>query len=179
MASANQRSSSPRSQSGTTSNGRRSAAAERRSRASTSKSRSNRRATTKNSRSAPSSNLRKTSSNAENGVVEKVTGTVGTAAKKAKAPLVAGGAAAAGLAAGTFLGSKLRAHRRPHVLGLPMPRGSELKSGVKQAARAGQWMAGMQADVRAVRAQAEQSQRQSPIEVLLSGLTSRRLPRHD
>ena len=112
-------------------------------------------------------------------MVDKVTGTVGTAAKKAKAPLVAGGAAAAGLAAGTVLGSKLRANRRSHVLGVPLPRRSELKSGAKHAARAGQWVAGMQADVRAVRAQAEQSQRQSPIEVLLSGLTSRRLPRHD
>jgi hypothetical protein len=191
MASSSQRSSSPRSQSDTPQNGRRSAAAQRRSGASTSKSRSNSRAktssarsgsrsaATKNSRSARSSNLRKTSSNADSGVLEKVTGTVGTAAKKAKAPLVAGGAAAAGLAAGTILSSKLRAHRRPHVLGLPMPRGSELKSGVRQAARAGQWIAGMQADVRAVRAQAEQSRRQSPIEVLLSGLTSRRLPRHD
>jgi hypothetical protein len=62
---------------------------------------------------------------------------------------------------------------------VPLPRGSELKSGAKHAARAGQWIAEMQADIRAVRAQAEHSQRQSPIEVLLSGLTSRRLPRHD
>ena len=76
-----------------------------------------------------------------------------------------------------MLGSRLRAHRRPQLLGLPLPRGSELKSGAKQAARAGRWVADMQADVRAVREQAEQSRRQSPIEVLLTGLTSRRLPR--
>jgi hypothetical protein len=100
------------------------------------------------------------------------------AAQRAKGPALASGVAVAGLAAGTVLGSKLRAHRRPHLLGLPMPRGSELKSGAKQAVRAGRWVAEMQADVRAVRAQAEQSRRQSPIEVLLSGLTSRRLPRH-
>jgi hypothetical protein len=99
------------------------------------------------------------------------------AARRTKGPALASGAAMVGLAAGTVLGSKLRAHRRPHVLGLPMPRRSEVKSGAKQAARAGRWVAEMQADVRAVRAQAEQSRRQSPIEVLLSGLTSRRLPR--
>lgn len=102
----------------------------------------------------------------------------GRAAQRAKGPALASGAAVAGLAAGTVLGAKLRARRRPHVLGMPMPRGSELKSGFEQAARAGRWVAGMQADVRAVRAQAEQSRRQSPIEVLLSALTSRRLPRH-
>jgi hypothetical protein len=105
--------------------------------------------------------------------------TIGTTAKKAKGPAAAAGAAAVGLAAGTVLGSKLQANRRSHVLGIPLPRGSELKSGAKHAARAGQWIAEMQADIRAVRAQAEDSRRQSPIEVLLSGLTSRRLPRHD
>ena len=100
------------------------------------------------------------------------------AAQRAKVPALVGGCAAAGLAAGAVLGSKLSAHRRPRMLGLPMPRSSELKSSAKQAARAGRWVADMQADVRAVREQAEQSRRQSPIEVLLSGLTSRRLPRH-
>jgi hypothetical protein len=173
MAGSSQRSSSPRSNSRA-----RTANSRANGRAKTSSARSGSRSVAaKKSRSSSGGGSRKTSSS--NGVVEKVTGTVGTAAKKAKAPLVAGGAAAAGLAAGTVLSSKLRAHRRPHVLGLPMPRGSELKSSVRQAARAGRWMAGMQADVRAVRAQAEQSRRQSPIEVLLSGLTSRRLPRHD
>jgi hypothetical protein len=104
---------------------------------------------------------------------------VADAAQRAKGPALASGMAVAGLAAGTVLGSKLRAQRRPHVLGLPMPRGSELKSGARQVARAGRWASDMQADVRAVRAQAQQSRRQSPIEVLLSALTSRRLPRHD
>jgi hypothetical protein len=99
------------------------------------------------------------------------------AARQAKGPALASGAAVAGLAAGAVLGSKLRAHRRPHLLGLPMPRGSELKSGAKQAARAGRWAAEMRADVLAVRAQAEEARRQSPIEVLLSGLTTRRIPR--
>ena len=90
----------------------------------------------------------------------------------------AGGAAAAGLAAGTLIGATLRAHRRPRVLGLPMPRGSELRSGAERAIRSGRWVVDLQRDVRAVREQAEQSRRQSPVEVVLSALTSRRLPRH-
>jgi hypothetical protein len=109
----------------------------------------------------------------------EVAETIGTTAKNAKGPFAAAGGAAVGLAAGMVLGSKLlHANRRSHVLGVPLPRGSELKSGAKHAARAGQWVADMQADIRAVRAQAEDSRRQSPIEVLLAGLTSRRLPRH-
>jgi len=162
MASSTQRSSTVGSRTTTSSNGGRS-----------------RSAATKRARRSNGKAPKPSSSAATKGIVEKVTGTAATAAKKANAPLVAGGAAVAGLAAGTVLGSKLQAHRRSHVLGVPVPRGSELKSGAKHAARAGRWIAGMQADVRAVRAQAEQSQRQSPIEVLLSGLTSRRLPRHD
>jgi hypothetical protein len=100
------------------------------------------------------------------------------AEQRAKAAAFAGGLAAAGLAVGTVLGSKRRAHRRRRVLGLPMPRASELKSGAKGAIRSGRWVTDLQRDVRAVREQAEQSRRQSPVEVLLTGLTSRRLPRH-
>jgi hypothetical protein len=100
-------------------------------------------------------------------------------ARRVRGPAVAGGAAIAGLTAGTVLGAKLRAARRPRVLGVPLPRGSELKAGAEQAARAGKWVVEMQSDLRAVRAQAAQSRRQSPIEVLLSGLTARRLPRRD
>lgn len=99
------------------------------------------------------------------------------AARRTKGPALASGVAMAGLAVGTALGSKLRSHRRPQLLGVPMPRASELKSGAKQAARAGRWVAETQDDVRAVREQAQESRRQSPIEVLLTGLTSRRLPR--
>jgi hypothetical protein len=162
MASSTQRSSSVGSRTRTSSNGGRS-----------------RSAAAKQARRSNGDPRKPSSSVGTQGMFEKVAGTIGTAANKAKGPLIAGSAAAAGMAAGTVLGSRLQANRRSHVLGVPMPRGSELKSGAKQAARAGQWIAGMQADVRAVRAQAEQSRRESPIEVLLSGLTSRRLPRHD
>jgi hypothetical protein len=100
----------------------------------------------------------------------------GSTAKKAKTPLVAGGAAAAGLATGTVLGALLRGSRRPRALGMPLPRGGEVKAGAKQALRAGRWLYDMETDLRLLREHAEHSRRQSPIEVLLSGLTSRRLP---
>lgn len=92
-------------------------------------------------------------------------------------PALAGGAAAAGLAAGTALRAILRAHRRPRMMGVPLPRGKEVKDGARQAVRAGRWLYELQTDVRLLREQAQQSRRQSPVEVLLSGLTSRTLPR--
>ncbi len=101
----------------------------------------------------------------------------GAARRLTKSPAVAGGAAAAGLAAGTALGIVLRGDRRPRVKGVPLPRGDEVKAGAKQAVRAGRWLYDLQTDVRLLREQAAQSRRQSPIEVLLSGLTSRTLPR--
>ena len=89
----------------------------------------------------------------------------------------AAGAAVGGLAVGTALGARLRARRRPHVLGLPLPHARELRSGARQAARAGRRFYALESDVRALREQAGASRRQSPIEVVLSALTSRRLPR--
>jgi hypothetical protein len=75
------------------------------------------------------------------------------------------------------LGARLRAHRRPHVLGLPLPRSREIGSGARHVARAGRRLYGLESDVRALREQADSTRRQSPIEVVLSALTSRRLPR--
>jgi hypothetical protein len=109
--------------------------------------------------------------------ITTATATIGSAAKKAKTPIVAGGAAAAGLATGTTLGVLLRKSRRPRVLGMPMPRGDEMNAGAKKALRAGRWLYDMETDLRLLREHAEHSRRQSPIEVLLSGLTSRTLPR--
>jgi hypothetical protein len=129
------------------------------------------------SRSARSRSATASSAKAAKPEVAKVTRTVGSAAKKAKTPLVAGGAAAAGLATGTVLGALLRGSRRPRVLGLPMPRGREMKAGAHKAVSAGRWLYDMESDLRVLREHAERSRRQSPIEVLLSGLTSRTLPR--
>jgi hypothetical protein len=104
-------------------------------------------------------------------------GTVAASVQRLPRPAVAGGAAAAGLAAGAALGAVLRGARRPRVMGVPLPRGNEVKAGARQAVRAGRWLYEVQTDVRLLREQAAQSRRQSPIEVLLSGLTSRTLPR--
>jgi hypothetical protein len=111
------------------------------------------------------------------GAIAAVTGAVGSAAQKARTPIVAGGAAVAGLAAGTALGAALRQARRPRMLGIPMPRAKEMKAGARQALQAGRWLYDVQTDLRLLREHAEQSRRQSPIEILLSGLTSRTLPR--
>jgi hypothetical protein len=63
------------------------------------------------------------------------------------------------------------------MLGVPMPRAKEMKAGARQALQAGRWLYDVQTDLRLLREHAEQSRRQSPIEILLSGLTSRTLPR--
>jgi hypothetical protein len=125
---------------------------------------------------SPSSRASRSSDRSE-GRIGAMTRTIGSAAKKAKTPLVASGAAAAGLATGTALGAHVRASRRPRVLGMPMPRTDEMKSGAQKAARAGRWLYDFETDLRLLREHAESSRRQSPIEVLLSGLTSRTLPR--
>jgi hypothetical protein len=127
------------------------------------------------SRSRSSSNA--SSRGSSKGAMTNVTRTIGSTAKKAKTPIVAGGAGVAGLAAGTALGALLRGSRRPRVLGMPMPRAQEMKTGAQKAVRAGRWFYDVQTDLRLLREHAEHSRRQSPIEVLLSGLTSRTLPR--
>lgn len=109
----------------------------------------------------------------------RANGATATTAQRVPKPALAGGAAAAaaGLAAGTALGAILRAHRRPRMMGVPLPRGQEVKDGARQAVRAGRWLYELQTDVQLLREQAQQSRRQSPVEVLLSGLTARTLPR--
>jgi len=97
--------------------------------------------------------------------------------RRAKRPAAAAGAAIGGLAIGTVLGARLRLHKRPRVLGLPLPNSREVRTGAKHVAQAGRRLYELESDVRALRAQADASRRQSPIEVVLSALTSRRLPR--
>jgi hypothetical protein len=111
----------------------------------------------------------------ENGVARglSLSGTT----QRAKGPAAAAGAAVGGLVLGTALGAHLRTHRRPHLMGLPLPRAGELRVGAQRMAKAGRRFYELESDVRALRAQADAARRQSPIEVLLSALTSRRLPR--
>ena len=105
--------------------------------------------------------------------VEKVAG-------KAKKPMMAAGATAAGLAGGLALGARLGSQRRK-VLGLPIGRkrplvqaaeafadvARELSSARNQASH-------MTKDVRQIREQLDKANRQSPLEVVLDGLTHRR-----
>jgi hypothetical protein len=105
--------------------------------------------------------------------IEKVAG-------RAKGPMVTAGATAAGLAGGLALGARLGSKRRK-VLGLPIGR----KSGFTQAAEALADVARelsaargkasrVTGDVREIREQLDKANRQSPVEVLLDGLTHRR-----
>ncbi len=87
------------------------------------------------------------------------------APSRAATGAIAGGAAAAGMAGG-FLASRLL---RPHRSGT-----AEL---ARQIAVASVNVGRLSNDVQTMRAEAGEHRRQSPIEVLLSGLTSRRLPR--
>ena len=82
---------------------------------------------------------------------------IAVTAQRLPRPAIAGGAAAAGLAAGTALGALLRAQRRPRLMGLPLPRGRDLKEGARQAARAGRWLYEVQTDVNLLREQAQQA----------------------
>ena len=93
---------------------------------------------------------------------DKATNAVGTAASKAKLPLLAGGAALAGVAGGAALGAR-QARRHPH--------------GFAKAAK-GVGALGVQAGHLASELQrnreATNGQHRSPLEVVLEGLTARR-----
>jgi len=120
------------------------------------------RASGRQSGRAPASAMRAASTKARNG--------------RRPAAAAAGGAVG-GLALGVAVGARLRAHRRPHLLGMPLPRSRELSSSARNVMRAGRRLYALESDVRALRAQADTARRQSPIEVVLSALTSRRIPR--
>lgn len=110
-------------------------------------------------------------------VTDGVVSELSRTARRTKGPVAAAGAAVGGLAVGAALGARLRVHRRPHLLGLPLPRSHEVRVGARYVARAGRRLYELESDVRALREQADASRRQSPIEAVLSALTSRRLRR--
>lgn len=139
--------------------------------------------------------------------VGQVAGTAKQTAAKAKGPAVAVGAAAAGVAGGLLIRSRLS---RPKLLGVPLPRSLgkpslDVKSIAKtvggasqsfartsktvskdieragdQAERigkilgSGQLPPGTADDVHEIREQLDRVNRQSPLEVVLDGLTHRR-----
>jgi hypothetical protein len=97
------------------------------------------------------------------------TGTAGRVALGAVA-----GSAALGLAGRAALKSGLR----PRVLGGRPKLNQQLGELAKQVGRAGASAGALAIELRQLREQADERKRQSPIEVVLSALTSRALPRH-
>ncbi|HKH15928.1 MAG TPA: hypothetical protein VKA57_00245 [Solirubrobacteraceae bacterium] len=151
--SARAKSSSANSKSGggkSSSSSRRSGSSAGRSTAASNRSRSSR--STSGSSGARSRNA---SSSAGNGVVHDVAETVGATASKAKGPLVAGGAAAAGLVGGIVLGSRVLTPRKK-VLGVPISRkGLDLKPVAKEVQKAGRQLGRLTDEMAQARKQAK------------------------
>jgi hypothetical protein len=123
-------------------------------------------------------------------MVKEAGDTVVSAARNAKRPLLTAGATAAGLAGGLALGSRMASRPRglskllaPQrtILGMPVSRKNGVvvvAKGLGKVARelssATEKVASTSEDVREVRDQLDRANRQSPVEVLLDGLTHRR-----
>jgi hypothetical protein len=146
------------------------------------------------SASSPSSGGSSRSKSSASGPVAKALETgdsITTAARRAKGPMLAAGATAAGLAAGLALGSRTSSKRRGvgallapqrKVLGVPV---GARKSAVvrttkalgkvaRELSLATSYVSAATDEVRQVREQLDKANRQSPLEVVLDGLTHRR-----
>lgn len=97
---------------------------------------------------------------------------VGRAASKAKVPLVAGGAALAGVAGGMAALSARHNHRHRGLGGV---KSKDLKKAAKKAGDVGAQVGEIALEVRRARERSNgHGAHRSPIEVVLQGLTSRR-----
>ena len=128
--------------------------------------------------------------NGASSAVAKAGGAVSSTAKSAKTPVLTAGAAAAGMAGGFALGSRLSPGRRGlsalvrprrRVLGVPLGRKSGLQStleifgkAAKELGSATRQVSSTTDDIHQVREELEKANHQSPVEVLLNGLTHRR-----
>ena len=114
--------------------------------------------------------------------VGKAGDSAGTVARKAGTPALVGTAAAAGLAGGLALGARMLSNRK--VAGVPVRRGSgALKSVAHEMQQVGKEIgkAGFRLGVGDVNMEVQRGKREnrdSPLEVLLHGLTHRRAKRH-
>lgn len=106
---------------------------------------------------------------------------VGQMARKAKTPLLAGGAAVAGAAGGLALGArqarKSKAMRRQSkAMRRPMVKvdSHDLARAAKNVGRFGVEMGELASELRKNREETDSARRRSPIEVVLQGLTTRR-----
>jgi len=104
------------------------------------------------------------------------------AAKSSKAPMLVGGAGTlVGLAGGMALGARRAGKRRIPGIGVSIPRGDG--EGVKKAAAtarklgvASQRLGEMAVEIQRAGKETQPALRRSPLEVLLEGLTTRRVP---
>lgn len=101
---------------------------------------------------------------------------VGSAASKAKVPLVAGGAALAGAAGGLAVGMRQRRHKG---LGMAMPRpqvkvkSRDIAHAAKEVGKFGAQVGQLASELQQAR-EANSGKHRSPVEVVLEGLTARR-----
>lgn len=116
---------------------------------------------------------------------EKVGDTVGTAASKAKVPALVGGAAAAGIMGGLALGSRVMSRGKPNSK-VPMPNmrsgafktvANEVQQVGKEIGRAGFRLGVGDVSMEVQSGRRAKDTRDSPLEVLLHGLTARRSKR--
>lgn len=98
---------------------------------------------------------------------------VAEAAKKAKTPLLAGGAAVAGAAGGLALG--VRQARKSKMLRRPLVKvdSHDLAKAAKNVGEFGMHVGELASELRRNREESDGSKRRSPIEVVLQGLTHR------
>ncbi len=156
-----------------------------RSRGSTSKSSKSRasQASTSSSRAqgSSSSNGSGAIDGARRAVEDKAKGAghaVGSAASKAKIPLVAGGAALAGAAGGLALGARQR--RRHGAFGMAVSRRPQVKVKSRDLAKVAKEVGSAGAQVGRFASELQQAREatngrpRSPVEVVLEGLTARR-----
>jgi hypothetical protein len=120
------------------------------------KSRQRSRTAASSNRSSASRSTRSTSSNGSgpNGAVSAVTDTIGSAARKASTPILAGGAAAAGLVGGMVIGKRVLGPRRT-VLGIPVRKGLGLEPMAKEVGKAGRQIARLTEELAQARKQAK------------------------
>ena len=118
---------------------------------------------------APDTTLARRAAATVKGGGEAVTST----ARRTSGPVRAAGFAAAGLAGETVEGLAAVEVRRT-VLGMPIGRERAAIAAARRLAGAGRHVARTADDIHELRRHLEQANRQSPIEVLLNGLTHRR-----
>ena len=104
---------------------------------------------------ASSASANGSASNGQHGALDSLTGSIGSAATKARGPLIAGGAAAAGAIGGIVLGKRTLRPRKK-VLGIPLSRGGiGLKPLAHEVRKAGKQLERMADEVGKARAQAQ------------------------